>query len=729
MVRRLRLLHLEDSEEDHLIIRRHLLRAGVELIIRRVESEVETRHALQTESWDAVLADYVLPGFSADDAIRLLREMELDLPLLIVSGMMGEDAAVAAMRAGAHDYLMKDRLARLLPAIERAVAEAAHLRDRRRQEQERRRMEEALRESEALLAAQKELLELIARGAPLPRVLEQAVRLVEQRSPGCWCAVLLPDASGRNLRYAAAPNLPLGFKAGAPAIPIGPHNGCCGMAAYRRESLFSSDIASDPLWSPYRTLAISHGIRSCRAEPILGSQGQLLGTLAVYFPTARRPDAGDQRVASLAANLAAIAVERSKAEEARNLKLQTLMEHMAEGVIAVDEAGRLLVANPAAFRLLGLTEAPEGVLLDEVGFPPELLQALRRAASPDCTGPFRFGMLHGPFSVEVYLSPVGTEFGRYGSLALLKDATAEVQFRRLQDSFVANVSHELRGPLASILAVAEALRDGLIGPEQQPQYVDAIRAEVQRLRDLTDELLDLSKLEAGIARLERAPFDLAALCSRLSALWGPRSAQSGLTLQVECPSIAVVGDEDRVEQVLVNLLENAVRFTPPGGRVRVMAQPEGDWVRITVADDGIGIPERDLPYIFERFYKVDRARTLKPGSGTGLGLSITRKLVEQMGGQIHVQSQLQRGTQFSLLLPLSHGEGCGITPETGSASKALRLRPARPCGRTGPLPGRTQPGGPGAADGGRPDTGSAGRWQSAAAPAGSALPGLRGHHR
>lgn len=249
------------------------------------------------------------------------------------------------------------------------------------------------------------------------------------------------------------------------------------------------------------------------------------------------------------------------------------------------------------------------------------------------------------------MSPVATEFGQYGALTLLRDVTLELQLRRLQNSFVASVSHELRGPLASVSAVPEAFWDDLIPDSARMRYLSAVVAEIGRLRRLTDQTLSRSKLDAGVVALTQAEFDLAELCGMVGALWSFQCANAGLRLQVDCPPITVTADYDAVEQVLINLLENAVRFTPAGGAIRLHARTEGDRLQIEVADSGVGIPPEHIPYIWEPYYKVDPARTRDANSGTGLGLSIVKRLVEQMGAEIRVESEVNRGTVFQILLP------------------------------------------------------------------------------
>jgi two-component system sensor histidine kinase ResE len=220
---------------------------------------------------------------------------------------------------------------------------------------------------------------------------------------------------------------------------------------------------------------------------------------------------------------------------------------------------------------------------------------------------------------------------------------------------VANVSHELRGPLASLSATLEALVDGVIPDDKRQRYLIAMLSEMERLRRLSHEVIDLTRLDSGVAELSSEEFSLGPVFESIEEKMLQRCESAGLHLLVDPPNLRVVGDFDKVEQVVLNLLDNAVRFTPEGGTIRLFARRQAALVQVIVADTGPGIPAEHLPYIWERFYKVDPARTLKPGSGTGLGLAIVKQTVERMGGSVQVDSEPDQGAVFSFTLPLAEG--------------------------------------------------------------------------
>jgi signal transduction histidine kinase len=366
------------------------------------------------------------------------------------------------------------------------------------------------------------------------------------------------------------------------------------------------------------------------------------------------PDTRVTEMARLAQSLQGAAgqlQESFAALEEEKQRIQSLIQDMAEGVVAVDEHRRILLVNPAAGQLLGLPGPFDGLSLARGGFPERLVTALTEAAAPGGPGHLEVHFSVGGEELRAQVSQVVTEAGPpFGSVALLQSVTTEVQLRRLRENFVANVSHELRGPLASLSAGVEAMHDGLIPEASRLRFLKAMLSEIARLRRLVDDLLELSRLDAGMVQIAQEEFDLHPLCEGLAEKWEPRANAAGVRLEVDCPHMRVVANYDRVEEILTNFLDNAVRFTPSGGRVRLFARPEGEFVRAGVSDTGTGIEREHLAHIWDRFYKVDAARTRTRGAGTGLGLAIVKQLVELLGGEVQVESEPGKGSTFSFTL-------------------------------------------------------------------------------
>jgi len=222
-----------------------------------------------------------------------------------------------------------------------------------------------------------------------------------------------------------------------------------------------------------------------------------------------------------------------------------------------------------------------------------------------------------------------------------------------QRDFVANVSHELKTPLTSIQGFAQAILDGTASTvEARSQAAEVIYDESNRMHRMVLDLLDLARLDAGTADLERAPFNLEALLKSVAERFTPQSREAGVKLVTEIrPLPGFIGDGDRLSQVFTNLVDNALKHTPPGGTVKLNARDEGGWVEVSVADSGPGIPPEELSRIFERFYQLDKARKGGPGRGVGLGLAIAREIIQAHGGTISAQSRIGEGSLFVVRLP------------------------------------------------------------------------------
>ncbi|TXK76583.1 hypothetical protein FU659_25365 [Paenibacillus sp. N3.4] len=251
-----------------------------------------------------------------------------------------------------------------------------------------------------------------------------------------------------------------------------------------------------------------------------------------------------------------------------------------------------------------------------------------------------------------------------GAVAVLRDVTEEVLLDKLRKDFVANVSHELRTPLSMLQGYSEALLDDIPStPEERVELVQVIHDESLRMGRLVRDLLDLARMEAGHLELYFREVEVDSLIKRMHRKFTVLAKERGITLSAvipEQPLILEHADEDRLEQVMTNLLDNAFRHTGEGARIAIKAEPavfkDHPAIRIEVSDEGQGIPPGDLPFIFERFYKADKARTRGSSGGTGLGLAIVKNIVEAHHGSIAAQSTLGQGTTFTLMLPCSPPE-------------------------------------------------------------------------
>jgi two-component system phosphate regulon sensor histidine kinase PhoR len=345
-------------------------------------------------------------------------------------------------------------------------------------------------------------------------------------------------------------------------------------------------------------------------------------------------------------------VESLKLEGARR---EAILASMVEGVLAVDKDLRVTFCNHSFARTVDarLPVIP-GMPLLELARDPGLRQIMTTVITSGERVEQRLTLSGaGARSFEVLAGPLGAPETR-GALAILHDVTQLDRLERVRRDFVANVSHELRTPLAAIRGYAETLLDGALeDTENNRRFVEIIQAQATRLTNIASDLLSLSELESNTRATPPQPISIrAAIESALRTVESAARVQGVLLVCDELDDLKVIGHELRLEQVFVNLLDNAVKFNRPNGEVQVEMRRNNGRVRILIGDTGIGIPSEDLPRIFERFYRADKARSRAMG-GTGLGLSIVKHAVEQMGGTIQVHSRLGEGSEFTIELPIS----------------------------------------------------------------------------
>jgi two-component system phosphate regulon sensor histidine kinase PhoR len=334
----------------------------------------------------------------------------------------------------------------------------------------------------------------------------------------------------------------------------------------------------------------------------------------------------------------------------------TILESMIEGVAVISERERVLYSNRAFSQILSLEAmALEDRPLIEVVRHSVLLAVIREAlrgkkqeSSEIVVGTVR------PRSFAVTVAPVRTG-GAPGAVLVLHEISELRRLERVRQDFVANVSHEFRTPLTAIQGFAETLLSGALeDPANRRRFVEIIREHAARLARLTEDLLELSRIEAGELKLEFQPVSVRQLVESCAETVNLKAEAKQLTVEMAVPEglPAVRGDANRLQEVLQNLLDNAVQYTPPGGRIAASAATADGQVVITVADTGIGIPQAEQSRIFERFYRVDAARSREAG-GTGLGLSIARHIVEAHGGRIWVESAVGEGSRFHFSIPVA----------------------------------------------------------------------------
>ncbi len=335
--------------------------------------------------------------------------------------------------------------------------------------------------------------------------------------------------------------------------------------------------------------------------------------------------------------------------DSQNARLATVLEQLTDGVLIADSNGQVQFANPAAQRLFD-TAHPIGRSVAEVVRNHQLIEAWRRGQS---TRETQTESVELPARRQFLQLVVIPDTHEGGSLLVVQDLTRVRRLETVRRDFISNVSHELRTPLASLKALTETLQNGaLADPEAGPRFLGRIVTEVDALAQMAQELLDLSRIESGQVELILAPLPPKELLNSAADRMKLQAERAGLKLCVESddglPNVRA--DKSRLEQVLVNIIHNAVKFTRTGGEIILGAKAGEEVIRFAVRDTGAGIPSESLSRIFERFYRVDRSRT---GSGTGLGLSISKHIVEAHNGRIWVESEEGRGSTFYFEIPLA----------------------------------------------------------------------------
>lgn len=341
--------------------------------------------------------------------------------------------------------------------------------------------------------------------------------------------------------------------------------------------------------------------------------------------------------------------------EGERAKLSAILDHITEGIVACDSQKHILIVNPALERILKVhKEKTFGKNVLEILRSPKA-DALLEQVLKDHSIVTDEIEVHHPEKKVLRLVMIGishkTVSQSVAGILVVSDVTKVRKLEHLRRDFVANVSHELRTPLTSIKGFAETLLAGALQDrEKSVSFLNMMNEDVQRLTRLIDDLLELSQIESDEVFLQMKPIHLKSEIDCAVTLFSPQIQEKQIQVENNVSSeIKILADSDRLKQVFVNLIDNAVKFNRTGGYIRFSADPKNDFAEIHISDTGIGIPEKSVPHIFERFYRVDKARSREAG-GTGLGLSIVKHIVEAHGGNVSCHSRLNEGSTFSFSL-------------------------------------------------------------------------------
>ncbi|MBE0447416.1 MAG: HAMP domain-containing protein [Actinobacteria bacterium] len=372
------------------------------------------------------------------------------------------------------------------------------------------------------------------------------------------------------------------------------------------------------------------------------------------LPVERRDEIG-----ALSKSLNNLAVKlKDRIDELRleKAKVELIIDNMVDGILLLDGDGKIMLINPAAEQIFNVKAA------DTVGNPVihsirsyELDHAVHDSVSSrkeviddiESQMPFR--------RLRIRALPVADAVGERQTLVIIRDITRQKQVERLRKDFIANVSHELKTPLTGLKLLSETLLRSIdTDPSSSKLFIKRLDGELSKLINLVRKLIDLSKIETPQKVTEKAPVDLGELISEVGSSFYQLAANKGLSLTLDIAEGAppVFGDKDQLLTLVRNLVDNAIRYTPFGGKINVKLEGVGDFVELAISDTGIGLAKREIPRIFERFYRVDKARSRETGS-TGLGLSIVKHIAETHGASIRVDSSLGIGSTFTVSFPVN----------------------------------------------------------------------------
>jgi len=528
--------------------------------------------------------------------------------------------------------------------------------------------------AERLLAGEKLLLEMIARGNPLAPILDALCRLTEELTHGALSSILLLDAKTGQLRHGAAPSLPAAYSAAIDGALIGPAVGSCGTAAYRGEPVVVADIAIDPLWVDYRDLALAHGLRACSSTPIRSSKGEILGTFATYYREPRSPSAEEQSIIDRFAQIGSIALEREQGEEALRQQAR-LLDLTHDAIVGWELPGTIVYWNRGAERLYGFSRAEaigrtnHDLLRTEHPLPPELFARLIErdgAWTGEFTHRTRGGrrvvvdsrqvLLHEADGRRLVLETNRDITDRRRAEEALSDAKAQLaHVTRITTlgEVTASLAHEVNQPLAAIVNNANACLGLLPDRRDLDEVREAlgdIVSDSVRAGAIVERVRGFSKRSAP----EKTPLCLADVVDDVVALIAAEVATRNVVIRADvAPDLPVIlGDRVQLQQVLLNLVVNgmdAMSAVAEGERLleicgRADHHDGSPAALISVADRGTGLDPGQADRIFDAFY------TTKP-HGMGIGLAISRSIIQAHGGRLWAESNEGPGATFSFRLP------------------------------------------------------------------------------
>lgn len=524
----------------------------------------------------------------------------------------------------------------------------------------------------------------MADGASLTETLVAICGLIERLAPPVQCSIMGVKPDGAHLTVLAAPDLPAAYLATIEDAAIGPQAGSCGTAAYRKEAVIVTDIASDPLWEGYRSTALSFGLRACWSLPVLHTDGSVLATVALYYGEPQAPGDDDWALVSPCLKLIRLAIVSDRKQQelrANEARWHIGADALGIGTYDADPGKNENTWSPQLREILGVPADFRGSYQAFVNLiVPEdrhlVMQNMPNYPGPPYVSPWRntVRIRRVDTGEERIIHNIGCALYEndaklphiVGALVdvtehhkreqQLEEAKAAAEAANVAKSkFLASMSHELRTPLNAIIGFSDMIRSRVFGPMSPPRYqdyVEDIYKSGTHLLSLINDVLDMAKIEAQRFELHRTQVLLSELADSALLLVRPQALVRGVNLVLDIPSGIVMSVDGRaMRQVLTNFLSNAVKFTHDGGKVRLFGerQPNGD-LALGVEDSGAGMTKEGIAVALEPFGQVKMDITSER-AGTGLGLPIAKALIEYHGARFHITSEPGHGTRVWGVFP------------------------------------------------------------------------------
>jgi two-component system phosphate regulon sensor histidine kinase PhoR len=611
-VRKIKILLVDDDSDYCRLVKTALQRSAtsVKFAVETAENLAAALEHLKTNSFDLVLLDLGLPDSCGLETFDTVHRLYPQVPIVMLTGLEDELVSIEAIKKGASDYLAKgansftDILVRtILYALQRKQSE------------------------EALQIGERNFRDLINKSS-------DAIVVTDKNAIVLFVNPAAQSLFGRNAEELLGKTF---------EFPI--------------------DVGDTT------ELEIIHkcGTKAIAEMRIVETNWQGKDAYIASLQDITKHKATERKLKKYRENLRALVKERTEEVDAEKELLSVTFSSMGDGVIVVDPQKRIILFNTVAETLAGWEfERVQDRPIDE------LFRVVNERTKEPIESPIdkvlRSGKTETGTDFDILTAMDGTErpistiaapilknVGTIvGIVMVFRDVSREREIDRLKDDFISSISHELRTPLTSIKAYTETILHDFDMPEQtKRQFLGIVDEESNRLANLIEGLLEVSRLESGTVKISREPVDITAIIrgvwSALQPLADKKNIQLNIDVGDELPQL--LGDESKIQSAVTNLVNNAIKFTPEGGQVSVSARQQADEIVIRISDTGMGIPKEALAKIFERFYRVPHPGKQIPG--TGLGLTIVQKIVTMHGGRIEVESEVNRGTAFTVFLPLA----------------------------------------------------------------------------